>query len=179
MAKFNVGDTVTLITESDTLYIVTSCHGYKKARNGETIDVFDYELIQILPVSLSNDGDKYHIREESVLVLYARYETKMWHMMVDFIRRDRKKNNHFEEPAFLTLVQSARNGTVATKQGRIAYKEENIRYVYDTIDDCLEALSDLNLLIEMFSDDTVDNSSLKEYIKEKKKVIKQLKNLTA
>lgn len=180
MAKYNVGDTVTLITESDTLYIVTSRHGYKKVKNGETTDVFDYELIQILPVKQGPaSGYSFNMKAEDVLVLYARYQTKMWHMMVDFIRRDRKKNNCFEEPEFLTLVVATLEGKVGTKQGRIAYNDESIRYVYDTIDDCLEALSDLSLLIEMFGDDTEDSPTVQQYIKEKKKVIKQLKKLTS
>jgi hypothetical protein len=176
MAKYKVGDTVTSVAEKDTLYIITACHGYKKLQDGVHTEVFDYELIQILPV---RNSINFCTRLEKDLVLYARYQSRMWILMVDFIKRDRKKNNWFEEPEFLAIVESTLGNAKATKQGWITYKDDNVTYVCESVDECLDALSDLNLLIEMFADDLNDNATLKEYIKQKKKVTQQLKKLTA
>lgn len=174
LQRFKVGDTVTLLHEEENLYIITGVSEYKKFADDRFVDTYDYELILILPVK---KGISHRLEEEEDLLMFAKYKSKMWSTMMNFVKKDREKNGMLGEPEFLKVVEDVLLGKMGLRKveiPRIAMKNQDSHINYEnlqTVDECLDCMNDLKMLGDMLDD--------KEFIKIRKKVMKILKELTS
>jgi hypothetical protein len=176
LQRYKIGDTVTIRSGDgsgdDKLYIVTGINEYKKFEDNRFVDTFDYELILIYPVE---KGINYKLEEQDDLLPYAKYKTKMWTTMINFVKKDRQKKSMYGEPEFLKIVENALLNNMGLKKveiPRIAMKSPDAHIGYEgleTVDECLDCMNDLKMLEEMLDD--------KEFRKTRKKVVKRLKEL--
>lgn len=176
-AKFSVGDQVTLVGNDKILYIISDIHDYEVYRDDASHQVFDYELIKIYPVVRDVN---FMIEGELNLVSYAKFDSKMWNTMISYIKNAFRDKRWVEEPAFIEIVHN--NLTYQVGDQKIKLTTANLKSAdqiikYDnfkTVDEGLDALSDLNMLIHVVGD-TED----KEYTKAKKAVVKKLKKIVS
>lgn len=201
MQAFRVGDTVTLSNEENTLYVITDVNEYHVIQEDGTFkSVYDYETMRILPIT---NGIQIRTLEEDNLYLYAKHKTKMYNMMVEFIRKDRRSKNIFGPPEFLEIIENRleelkeeHDKEMASTQPLQKVKREKkdkvaiqegvksmvgvVHYAkLKTVDDCLDRLNDLNMLIAMFKDDghSENQETLDEYIKNKEVVTTRIQRL--
>lgn len=176
--KFSVGDQVTLVGDDKVLYIISDIHDYEVYRDDATVQVFDYELIRIYPVVREVN---FVIEGEMNLHPYATFQSKMWNTMMAFIKNAFRDRQWREEPPFIEVVHNNLNYNTGGGQklklttANLRAADEKIKYdSFQTVDEGLDALNDLNMLIHVVGD-TED----KEYTKAKKAVVKKLKKIVS
>lgn len=168
MQKFNIKDIVTMKDVNQILYMVVDYADFTElAPNGKPIIDIDYELIQIYPVKKM---PQYTIVGQNEIVLKESEGSKNHKLLLTFIQKDREKRGWFGVPDFITIsdnnLKSIQKGKVNEVQNS-SKKLDTIRYdILNSVDKCLDALNDLDILHKMFGDEA--------YLQLKEVVIKRL-----
>ena len=181
---YNVGDAVHLLNDEQMLFVVVGVYSYHVGTGVNQRTEYEYEMLRVLP---STKGGHLITRNQKDIELYARYEDKMWKMALEFIKKDRVKNNIQDKdgiPPFVIMLKEYHEKNGDNESVNVAIKDKmNAKHVVDymamttTVDGCLDALNNLDMLIEMFKDqpkheDDFDYESMRE------RVFKKLKRLS-
>ena len=156
MGKFKIGDIVKPRHTKETVYyIVIDVADF--TQQGGKPDV-DYETMLIFPVEsrISNVD----IFTEDSLMPVSRTNEKKYKTILDFVRKEREKKGWFEEPDYIKAIKDNRNAIqLVTKQEKkvVAVIPPRHDIVYynkiDNVDECLDALNDLDTLHKLFGDE--------------------------
>lgn len=162
MQKFNIGDIVKAKDNNSILFIVVDMLDFTKATNN--ISDIDYEMMQIYPVRRIS---KYATLSEGDIELHLGMEDLNSEMLMRFIAKERRKMGWLEEPDFLIAVRES----LRFKSLPLSRREYDIiRYdLINSVDECLDAIRDLNRLHEEFGDEA--------YLQLKEVVFKRIKEL--
>lgn len=161
MQEFNIGDIVRLKDNDSILFMVVDVADFTEpSKHGEkpVIDI-DCELMQVYPI-LKNA--KYTTVSQNDIDSHARRESKDSEILLRLIQKDRERNGWYGVPDFIEVANNnmkaihKSNQKTNVKQVKMPMKRlDVVRYdLIDNVDECLDAINDLNLLYEMFGDES-------------------------
>ena len=168
--RYNIGDAVKIKGDSKSIFVITDFEDFTKASfdgNAE-IDV-DYELIQVYPV---NKVAQYAVVNHEQIDMHWKEYSSGYNTLIKKIIQDGERIGIYSQPLFMEIV--SRNKRDKSKNKATVAKEKKLDIIsyktIETVDKCLDAINDLNILHKEFGDD--------EYLKAKKAVIQRLKKIT-
>lgn len=162
MQEFNIGDVVRLKDNDEILFMVVDIADFTEpSKHGEkpVVDI-DCELMQIYPIMKNS---KYMTLSQNDIVIHARKNSRDSEVLMKLIQKDRERNGWYGVPDFIQIANKniesiARVMTkpdVSIKTVQVPTKRlDVIRYdLIDNVDECLDAINDLNTLHKMFGDE--------------------------
>lgn len=177
MKEFNIGDVVKIKTDmhgDDVLFMVVDFADFTEpSKHGEkpVIDI-DYELMQIYPIMKTS---KYMTLSQNDLMLHARKDSRDYELLLKMLQKERERRNWFGVPDYIDVAN--RNIKAISKYMKEERAElvkvkvpvkrlDVVRYdLIDNVDECLDAINDLNKLYEQFGDESY--LQLKELVKDR------------
>jgi hypothetical protein len=127
-------------------FIVTDVYDFSEKQDGSDLN---YEVMQIYPIAIESlmlnvDGSK--------LELHAKGNEKDGEMVIDFVMKERAKRGWIGVPDFQAVIYHNLKSDGVKK----VYQPNLDIINYDkleTIDECLDAINDLNILHKFFGDE--------------------------
>ncbi|AYP68282.1 hypothetical protein PQE75_gp197 [Bacillus phage vB_BcoS-136] len=161
-----VGDIV-IITEgfdksNPCYYIVVDLADFSTSN----IKDVDYEIVQVYPVDKSREAD-IRVYNHVFIERYVGIDNKnSYRAFMEYVSKEREKLGLYGKPDYLSLIEDLHDINVFKA-------EKNLDVVHynkiDNVDECLDAISDLKTLHEMFGDEA--------YLQLKDLVIERIKDL--
>lgn len=151
MGKPNIGDIVKINGDDKSIFIVVNTVQLETSLY-DGIDICEYEIIKIYPIDKIS---KYMTVSQGGLTLHAKKNDKDHALILKFIQKDRERNGIYGVPEFVQVLNQNININADNEGVKISViRHDIIRYdLIKTVDECLDAINDLNMLYEMFDDD--------------------------
>lgn len=169
--KFKIGDIVKLKTDERIVYMITDSLDLSECGKEPNIE---YEVAVILPIVKETLTYVYNEKELNCVAKVE--ERREYKAVVDYVKRERSKVGLFGEPDYVRYAEtnkhtSATEDLTVEKPKKVKSKTtKNVNYSsLETIDECLDAINDLNLLYKTFKN--------KSYLKYKEAVEERLREL--
>jgi hypothetical protein len=155
---FEIGDIVTDDSDDSgmsAMYIISDFAKY--IESGEEGFDFDCELIQIYPITKK----EYFVAiDSSLLTLQEKWNSVGFKALMKIIEEERNRRGMFGQPEYLEYIRISRlenklDNIISSMNALELRGNDVIEYdSFETIDECLDAINDLNILIEEFGDET-------------------------
>lgn len=163
---FEIGDITKHHEGSSNLYIVVDMIEFNK-------NDIDVEMMQIYPI---RETAKYITDSHINIMIHAKANSRDARTLLEFIIQDRHARGWYEVPDYVIAVRNNLSyiNSIDTlkkiKKSKLS-QSKNVHYKYiDDIDECLDALIDLDALYKLFQDE--------EYIEQRNIVLERLEILT-
>lgn len=181
MADYKIGDVIKRKNGNDSLFMIVDIvtpEGVEK-----DIDLSGnifYETMKIFPIEKVS---QYLLVDSNDVVLHTENGVTEHKILLQFIKKEREKRGWFDIPDFIQVAEQnivnkfakasaeALMNTGEVKVKIVQKKYDVIRYdLINSVDECLDAINDLNILYEMFGDEA--------YIQLKELVAERIKEIT-
>lgn len=168
MQIYGIGDIVKQRNSNRMIYFIITDISIEDDERDEYII---YEVMKIYPVEDENDIDFFYQKELETIAFITQKQHKV---IMNMVADERNRKRLMDTPEYIEILQKVKAKPVKRKRpGRpkkINNKDDVIEYhKLETIDDCLDALNNLDSLHKMFGDES--------YIQLKEVVTKRLKEL--